>query len=124
MNVRWMAVLTGFLVDIVISQLLVLFASANFFTSPDLTQAGDVILLGLLALSTGVGGYVAGRMARADRWLNGLLVAIVGVLFGQLGPQLPRPFIVASVVACGLAALGGYLSRFPAERQERSSGRG
>jgi putative membrane protein (TIGR04086 family) len=121
MNVRWMAVLTGFLVDTLISSILTLFASPEFFTSPDLTRPGDLILVILLVLSSGVGGYVAGRMAQADRWLNGLLVAVVGILIGQVGPPLPRMFIVASVAACLLAALGGFLSRYPAQPQQRSS---
>lgn len=124
MNVRWVAVLTGFVVDIGITTLLELFANADFFTSPDLTRPGDLFLLGLLVLSTGIGGYVAGRMARVDRWLNGLLVAIVGILIGQLGPPLPRVFIVGSVISCGMAALGGYLSRFPPQRRQPTSGRG
>jgi hypothetical protein len=121
MNVRWMAVLTGFLVDILISSVLSLFARPEFMTSPDLTRPGDLILLGLLTLSTGIGGYVAGRIAQTDRPLNGLLVAIVGILVGQLISSPPRPFVIASVVACLLAALGGYLSRYPAQRQARSS---
>ena len=66
--------------------------------------------------------YVAGRMARADRTLNGFLVAIVGILIGQLGQSIPRVLVLASLVSCGLAALGGYLSRFPAERSQRSPG--
>jgi putative membrane protein (TIGR04086 family) len=119
MNVRWMAVLTGFLVDLLISQLVLVFASPQFATAPDPARPGDLALLCLLTLSTGVGGYIAGRMARVDRTLNGLLVAVVGVLFGQLGPPLPRVFVIASVVACLLAALGGFLSRYPPHRQPR-----
>ena len=73
MNVRWMAVLTGFVVDIAISALLSLVASPQFFTAPNLAQPGDLLLIGLLALSTGVGGFVAGRMAGESRTINGLL---------------------------------------------------
>jgi hypothetical protein len=113
MNVRWMAVLTGYLVDILISAILSLFARPEFATSPDLTRPGDLILICLLTLSTGIGGYVAGRMAQANRALNGLLVAVVGILAGLLAPPLPRPLVVATAVACLLAALGGYLKRTP-----------
>jgi len=116
MNVRWMAVLTGFVVDIAISALLSLLATPQFFASPNLAQPGDLLLIGLLALSTGIGGFVAGRMAGESRTINGLLVAIVGILINQLGPPLPRVFVVSSLIACGLAALGGYLSRFPARQ--------
>ena len=123
MNVRWMAVLTGFVVDIAISALLSLVASPQFFTAPNLAQPGDLLLIGLLALSTGVGGFVAGRMAGESRTINGLLVAIIGILVNQLGPPLPRVFVISSLLACGLAALGGYLSRFAARQPSRSSRR-
>jgi len=123
MNVRWMAVLTGFVVDIAISALLSLLATPDFFTAPNLTQPGDLLLIGLLVLSTGIGGFVAGRMAGESRAINGLLVAVIGILVNQLGPPLPRVFVVSSLIACGLAALGGYLSRFPARQPSRSSKR-
>jgi len=123
MNVRWMAVLTGFVVDIAISALLSLLATPQFFIAPNPAQPGDLLLLGLLALSTGIGGFVAGRMAGESRTINGLLVAIVGILVNQLGPPLPRVLVISSVIACGLAALGGYLSRFPAQQPSRSSKR-
>ena len=124
MNVRWMAVLTGFVVDVAISALLLsLLAAPQFSTAPNLAQPGDLLLIGLLTLSTGIGGFVAGRMAGESRTINGLLVAVVGILVNQLGPPLPRVFVVASLIACGLAALGGYLSRFPARQPSRSSKR-
>ena len=123
MNVRWMAVLTGFIVDIAISALLSFLATPQFFTAPNPAQPGDLLLLGLLALSTGIGGFVAGRMAGESRTINGLLVAIVGILMNQLGPPLPRVLVISSAIACGLAALGGYLSRFPAQQPSRSSKR-
>lgn len=120
MNVRWMAVFTGYLVDIFITLLIQVFAGQSMLENPDLTRTDDLIVIALLTLSTGIGGYVAGRMARTDRVLNGFLVAIVGILLNQLGGSLPRVLVLASVVACGLAALGGFLSRFPAERGQRS----
>ena len=124
MNVRWMAVLTGFVIDFVISQLLGSFlATPTFVTSPDLTQSSDLILICLLTFSTGIGGYVAGRMAGTSRALNGLLVAVVGILINQLGPPMPRVFVISSLIACGLGALGGYLSRFPARQPSRFSRR-
>jgi putative membrane protein (TIGR04086 family) len=120
MNVRWMAVFTGYLVDIFITLLIQLFAGQSMLENPDLTRTDHLVVIALLTLSTGIGGYVAGRMARTDRALNGFLVAIVGILLNQLGGSLPRVLVLASVVACGLAALGGFLSRFPAERGQRS----
>lgn len=119
MNVRWTAVLTGFLVDTTISLFLFLFASPDFSTSPDLTRLDHLVLLCLLTASTGVGGYVAGRMAQVDRALNGLLVAIVGILVNQLSPVGPPPrvIVIATAISCLLAALGGFLSRYPPLRQ-------
>lgn len=121
MNVRWTAVLTGFLADYLISFFLSALATPEFLESPNLTRPSDLMLLALLVLSTGVGGYIAGRMARTDRTLNGLLVGVIGILFNQLGPALPRVFVIASVVACVFAALGGFLSRYPPLRQPHSS---
>ncbi len=123
MNVRWMAVLTGFVVDVAISAVLSLLATPQFYAGPNPAQPGDLLLLGLLALSTGIGGFVSGRMAGESRTINGLLVAIVGILVNQLGPPLPRILVISSLIACGLAALGGYLSRFPAQQPSRSSKR-
>lgn len=115
MNVRWTAVLTGFAVDFLISGLIsLILAAETFSTAPDLTNPLHITLIVLLTLSTGIGGYVAGRMAGVDRTLNGFLVSIVGILIGQLGGvDLPPPLVLASAVACVIAALGGYLSRFP-----------
>jgi hypothetical protein len=62
-------------------------------------------------------------MAGESRVINGLLVAIIGILLNQLGPPMPRVFIISSLIACGLAALGGYLSRFPAQQPSRFSKR-
>ncbi len=122
MNVRWTGVMTGFIIDYLISTLLVAFTTVDFLLEPDLTRPSHLILLSLLVLSTGVGGYVAGRMAQADRTINGLLVAIVGILLGQLlGPPLPQVFIVASAISCLTAALGGFLSRYPSPHRSPSS---
>jgi putative membrane protein (TIGR04086 family) len=128
MNVRWMGVLIGFAVDFLISAIIGLFASPTFGETPDITRPDDLALLILLTLSTGVGGYVAGRMAERDRALNGLLVGVVGILFAQLqllGSDivLPRIFVVQALAACLCGALGGYLARFPAVRRSGSPNR-
>ena len=62
--------LTGFVVDIAISALLSLLATPQFYTAPNLAQPGDLLLIGLLALSTGIGGFVAGRMAGESRTIG------------------------------------------------------
>ncbi len=124
MNVRWTAVLTGFGVDFLIAILLSPFLSETILTSPDLTRPGDMILLSLPIVLTTVSGYVAGRVAKTSRVLNGFLVQIVSILFSVVAGPMTRTQVISGVVACLFAALGGYLSRFPAERAQRSSGRG
>jgi hypothetical protein len=116
MNVRWSAVLTGFLVDFLISISLAPFISPDIYTSPDLTQPGIVFLLGLPVVLTTISGYVAGRMAKTSRVLNGLLVQVVGILINQLSGPIPRVAVVTYVAGCVFAALGGYLSRYPSQQ--------
>jgi len=123
MNVRWSAVMTGFLVDFFIGILLAPFISQDIYTAPDITQPGVLFLLGLPVVLTAVSGYVAGRMAKTSRALNGLLVQVVGILFSQLGGPIPRVAVITYAIACIFAALGGYLSRYPAERQPSSADR-
>jgi hypothetical protein len=117
MNVRWTAVMTGFLVDFLIGIVLSLFISPDIYTAPDITQPSVLFLLGLPVVLTTVSGYVAGRVAKTSRVLNGLLVQVVSILFSQLIGPIPRVLVVTYAIACIFAALGGYLSRFPAERQ-------
>jgi putative membrane protein (TIGR04086 family) len=81
-----------------------------------------MIVLGIIA--TGVGGYVAGRMAQTLRPLHGLLVGVVGILAIQLqllygGPTISRTDVISLALGCLLGALGGLLSRFPTQRRAR-----
>ncbi len=124
MNIRWTAVLTGFLADILLIFFISFFAPPTVSAGPDPTRAADLILIGLDILATGVGGYIAGRMAQARRPLHGLLVGVVGILAIQLqllagGPSLTRIDVVALALGCLAGALGGTLSRFPAARRAR-----
>jgi hypothetical protein len=123
MNVRWTAVLTGFVVDVLIGTLLALLIGQEVFVSPDLTRPGDVMLFSLPIVLTTISGYVAGRMAKTSRVLNGFLVQVIGILFSQLGPPLPRIQVISFAIASLFAALGGYLSRYPAEQTSHSSRR-
>ena len=124
MKIRWMAVLTGFLADVLLTFFISFFAPATVSAGPDPTRAADLVFIGLGILATGVGGYVAGRMAQAQRPLHGLLVGVVGILAIQLqllagGPSLTRIDVIALTLGCLAGALGGLLSRFPAVRQAR-----
>src|SRR4051794_33110599 len=115
MNIRWIAVLAGYVTDILVSSLVLALAHPDslFEQAPNLARPSDLILICVLTLSTGVGGYVAGRIAHTSRAINGLLVGVVGILFAQIGiangQPFPRVFVVASAVGCLLAAVGGFL---------------
>ena len=124
MNIRWMAVLTGFLADVLLAFLLSFLATAIASAGTDPTQAAGLVLIGLGIVATGVGGYIAGRMAQAQRTLHGLLVGVVGILAIQLpllvgGPSLTRVDVIALALGCLAGTLGGWLSRFPALRRAR-----
>lgn len=109
MNIRWMAVLTGVMVDQVIGLLLLALIPGG-----DMMQSIFSPLLLTSIVMTTVSGYVAGRLASEDRAMHGLLVQVVNILLAQLSPPQPRAYVLALAAACGFAALGGYLSRFPA----------
>jgi putative membrane protein (TIGR04086 family) len=116
-DVRWMAVFVGFWVDAILSVIVQLFMRPDekFLSTPDINNPNHLLILALLTLSTLVGGYVAGRIARTRNGIHGLLVGVVGILIGQLdiasGGSVPaRPFIIASAIGCLLGALGGLIS--------------
>jgi putative membrane protein (TIGR04086 family) len=124
MNIRWMAVLTGFLVDVLLTFVISFFAPPSVSAGPDLTRTADIILIALGIVATGVGGYVAGRMAQTRRPLHGLLVGVVGILAIQLqllagGPTLTRVDVISLALGCLAGALGGLLSHFPPQRRAR-----
>ncbi len=124
MNIRWMAVLTGFVVDYMVTMLLFVMMNPEeaFSVAPVITEPHHLLLISLGILSTGIGGYVAGRMTETDHALHGLLVGVIGILFGQLsGSTLPRVLVVASAIGCIVGALGGLLSRYvpPARKVTR-----
>jgi putative membrane protein (TIGR04086 family) len=124
MNIRWMAVLTGFLVDVLLTFFIFLFAPPTVSAGSNPTQTPDLILMALGIVATGVGGYVAGRMAQIQRPLHGFLVGIVGILAIQLqllagGPTMTRIDIISLALGCLVGALGGLLSRFPTQRRAR-----
>ena len=114
-----MAVVTGFVVDVLLSSLLGLLSGPtvdSLSQAPDLRRLDHAILLALSLLSTVLGGYVAGRIATQQQVLHGLLVGVIGVLLTQLpalgGPALPHLLILASAAGCLAGALGGLVSRY------------
>ena len=120
-----MAVLTGFIVNILITFLLYALFYSESLTVADSARSSDLFLIALGLLAPGVGGYIAGRMAQAQRVLHGLLVGVVGILALQLqlavgsGPGLSRAEVIALAAGCLAGALGGLLSRYRLRRQRR-----
>jgi putative membrane protein (TIGR04086 family) len=119
LQIRWTAAATGFLVDYTISALIMVFANpgTSFTNQPSLTNPTHLFFFAILLLSTGVGGYVAGRVARVQHALHGLLVGVFGILLNQLtiigGAPNPAPlFIFASALGCVIGACGGLISRY------------
>jgi putative membrane protein (TIGR04086 family) len=125
MEIRWMAVVTGFVVDVLITWLIGVAsgpAAESLVAAPDVTRPEHLALLALGVLSTGVGGYVAGRMAQSAPGMHGLLVATVGVLFAQLpalggAAPMPRVFVIQGLFLCAAGALGGLLSAYVPRRR-------
>ncbi|HUH84858.1 MAG TPA: hypothetical protein VLX85_09610 [Stellaceae bacterium] len=58
------------------------------------------------------GGFVAGRVARHDEWLNGAVAGALGYIGGQLVMIGMEAVTIdtAFVLAAGLGAFGGFLS--------------
>jgi putative membrane protein (TIGR04086 family) len=118
-QIRWSAAATGFLVDFTISSLIVVFANPGeaFFSQPTLANPVHLLFFALFVFSTGIGGYVAGRIAARNPVLHGLLVGVFGVLLSQISimsgaPNPPVAFVVASAIGCGLGAIGGLVSQY------------
>jgi putative membrane protein (TIGR04086 family) len=118
MDVRWSAVFFGWLVDFAISlliQLIMVWAGLElFFTAPDLANPTHLIFLLIFLLSTGVGGFIAGRFAGEAFALHGLLVGVTAILASMVAnPGVvvePRVFVIHRAVGCLVGALGGYLA--------------
>ena len=124
MNIRWMAVLTGFLVHVLLTFVISFFAPPTVSAGLDSTGTAGLIVIALGILTTGIGGYVAGRMAQAQHPIHGLLVGAVSILAIQLqllagGPPLTRVDVLALALGCLAGALGGLLSRLSAPRRRR-----
>lgn len=83
------------------------------------SQEGLLALLVIGALCTLLGGYVAGRLARAEEVKHGALVGAVSLIIGVLqtgmaGEASPLPFwheLLGYVLAIPAGALGGSLAQ-------------
>jgi putative membrane protein (TIGR04086 family) len=87
------------------------------------SSVGIVISL-LLVLSTIIGGWLAGRLAKEERFLHGFMVGGIGIVMLLIesfsGEAMPLDTILLQFVATGLAGLAGYVSRWtPARQREK-----
>ena len=125
-RIMWLAVAAGFFADTLISAI-IRAIGAQF--DPDLgreivlaSSAGKVTAA-LLVFSTGIGGWLAGRLARHENVLHGTLVGGIGIIYmlviSFLGAPIGLPEIVLQCVAVVTGAVGGWLSRWiPAPQQQ------
>ena len=122
----WLAVTAGFLADMLISwgisSLGSLFDSNLRNGVVSFATTAGIVTAILLVLSTGLGGWLAGRIAKRENVLHGVLVGGLGI-FALLiasfsGERLPLADIVLQIVAVGVGGLGGWLSRWIPARQE------
>ena len=89
------------------------------------SQEGLLALLVIGALCTLLGGYVAGRLARAEEVKHGALVGAVSLIIGVLqtgmaGEASPLPFwheLLGYILAIPAGALGGSLAQRRAKQR-------
>lgn len=99
-------------------------AMSEMLSSPEALVALSVIG----AICTALGGYVAGRLAKADQIKHGALVGVVSLVLGALqmstlGEANPFPYwyeLVAYIVTIPAGALGGYFAQAGGEFRLRA----
>ncbi|MEF3275713.1 MAG: TIGR04086 family membrane protein [Chloroflexus sp.] len=117
MNIRWSAVISGFMADFALTILLqvviVATGQSTVFTEPSWQNPIHMLLIAIGASLTGVGGFVAGWMTDNSFAMHGLLVGVVGVLVAALanaGITTPPLLLAGQVLGCICGALGGMLA--------------
>ncbi|WP_298401945.1 TIGR04086 family membrane protein [uncultured Chloroflexus sp.] len=117
MNIRWTAVISGFMADFAFTILLqvVILATGQsaVFTAPSLSNPIHILLILIGASLTGVGGFVAGWLADNSYAMHGLLVGVVGILVAALanvGITVPPLLLLGQVIGCTFGAVGGMLA--------------
>jgi hypothetical protein len=117
-RINWIAVIGGFLLDTLLSTL-VFGVAARFdpalSTDIVLTTGLGVFTAGLLMLCTGIGGWLAARLARMEYVLHGVLVGGLGILVMLLeslltGQARTLNQIVLQSLAVVVGGIGGWLS--------------
>jgi putative membrane protein (TIGR04086 family) len=125
-RIQWHAVLVGYAVDFLITLAVVNIGfalepqiqSGSFFSTPTGTVVGI-----LLTLSVAIGGWIAGRLARTERFLHGFLVGGIGIIMLLIQGFVDGPAgldaILLQFIATILAGFAGQLSQWPAVRQRK-----
>ncbi len=99
MTINWFGVLLGYVVDSLVTTLMLMLMPGDVATSyvagPQLSRPEHLLLFIGSAVSTGIGSYVAGRIGKADGAVHGALVWAVGIVMLQLellgsGDGLPK----------------------------------
>jgi len=125
-RIVWLAAALGYFVDTFVSTLI---GAVGSQFDPTLAQGislrttAAIITAILLVLSTGFGGWVAGRLARQEYLLHGVLVGGIGVVAmlieSMFGQPYPLTNILLQFVAVLVGGVGGWLSqRIPAARAQ------
>ncbi len=125
-RIRWLAVAAGYFADYFISLVI---AGIGVQFDPNLARgisfgsiAGAVTAV-LLVLSTGVGGWIAGRLAKQEYVLHGVLIGGIGIIdmliSSFFGEQIALTNILLQFAAVAVGALGGWLSQWMPARQEQ-----
>ena len=125
-RIHWVAVLAGTSLDHVLTLLI---GSIAIGITPDIGQgayftstAGAVTGV-LLALATVAGGWLAGRIAKHERFLHGFMVGGFGILLllldSLLGSQPTLDQLALQFVATVFGGLAGYSSRWVPARERK-----
>lgn len=125
-RIVWLAVLAGFFADYFISIIISLIGQQfdpQLTIGLTLASTAGIVTTVLLSLSTGFGGWLAGRLAKHEYILHGALVggiSLITVFLNSLFVESATLFnIVHAIVLVGTGALGGLLSRwFPSSQQQ------
>ena len=125
-RIRWLAVAAGYVADYFISFVI---AGIGVHLDPKLAQGisfGSIaaaVTAVLLVLSTGVGGWIAGRLAKHEYVLHGVLVGGIGIIdmliSSFFGERIPLTSILIQFAAVAVGGLGGWLSQWVPARQEQ-----
>jgi predicted membrane channel-forming protein YqfA (hemolysin III family) len=80
-----------------------------------LTKGNSFLIFNMIigSLTTVLGGYIAGRVAKREIYLNSGVIGLVGIAFGiMFGDHYPTWYnLAAFITVVPLALAGGYLAK-------------